>query len=51
MYRLFVKYKKESSIVCGSYYTHAMSYDDACEIEEIIRKHKNVVYTEVVKDF
>ena len=52
MYKVFVKYKKtDDSIVCSSYYTHAMSYDDACEIENIVRKQSNVVYTEVVKDF
>lgn len=52
MYKLYVKYKKTNdSVVCSSYYTHAMSYDDVCEIEEIVRKQKNVVYTEIVKDF
>ena len=52
MYKVYVKYKKtDNSIVCSSYYTHAMSYEDACAIENIIRKQLNVVYTEVVKDF
>ena len=51
MYKLFVKYKKEkSSIVCSSYYTHPMSYESACVLEDIIKKQKNVLYTEIVKE-
>ena len=51
MYKVFVKYKKENfSIICSSYYTHTMSYEDACAIESIIRKQSNVVYTEIVKE-
>ena len=51
MYKVYVKYKKDNSIVCNAYYTHAMIYEDACMIENIIRKQANVVYTEIVKDF
>lgn len=50
MYKVYVKYKKENSTACRSYYTHAMEYNDACEIARIFRLQPNVVHTEVVSD-
>lgn len=51
MYKVYVKYKTDCSTRCRSYHTHAMEYDDACEIARIFRRQPNVLYVEVVGNY